>query len=72
MEDVKSSDVDQCSSDRIEVQSGCRDAAEAEALLGRLHWLRGETDQVFPHLEAAEALVEVLCEPGAGDDRLPP
>jgi tetratricopeptide (TPR) repeat protein len=33
-------------------------AAEAEALLGRLHWLRGEADQVFPHLEVAEALVE--------------
>jgi class 3 adenylate cyclase/tetratricopeptide (TPR) repeat protein len=33
-------------------------AAEAEALLGRLHWLRGEADQVFPRLEGAEALVE--------------
>ena len=32
-------------------------AADAEALLGRLHWLRGEVDHVFPHLEAAEALV---------------
>jgi tetratricopeptide (TPR) repeat protein len=33
-------------------------AAEAEALLGRLHWLRGSMDLVFPHLRAAEALVE--------------
>jgi predicted ATPase/class 3 adenylate cyclase len=33
-------------------------AAEAEALLGRLHWLRGSTAEVFPHLEAAERLIE--------------
>ena len=33
-------------------------AAEAEALLGRWLWLRGSTDVVFPHLEAAEELVE--------------
>ncbi len=33
-------------------------AAEAEALLGRLHWLRGSTEEVFPHLDAAERLVE--------------
>ena len=32
-------------------------AAEAEALLGRLLWLRGSMDLVFPHLEAAEKLV---------------
>jgi class 3 adenylate cyclase/tetratricopeptide (TPR) repeat protein len=33
-------------------------AAEAEALLGRRLWLRGSMDLVFPHLEAAETLVE--------------
>ncbi|HEU5490453.1 MAG TPA: AAA family ATPase, partial [Gaiellaceae bacterium] len=33
-------------------------AAEAEALLGRLHWLRGSLDDVFPHLDAAEQLIE--------------
>ena len=32
-------------------------AAEAEALLGRLHWLRGAHDRVFPHLDTAERLV---------------
>ena len=33
-------------------------AAEAEALLARMFWFRGEQDKVFPHLQAAEALVE--------------
>lgn len=33
-------------------------AAEAEALLGRLLWLRGSLNEVFPHLDAAESLVE--------------
>jgi len=33
-------------------------AAEAEALLSRLHWLRGATDEVFSHLEVAERLVQ--------------
>ena len=33
------------------------DAAEAEAFLAQLHWFRGETDEVFPHLRAAEELV---------------
>ncbi len=32
-------------------------AAEAEALLGRLHWLRGVHDGVFSHLDTAERLV---------------
>jgi tetratricopeptide (TPR) repeat protein len=31
-------------------------AAETEAMLGRLHWLRGSMEKVFPHLEAAAAL----------------
>ena len=33
-------------------------AAEAEALIARMFWLRGQQDEVFPHLEAAEALIE--------------
>jgi tetratricopeptide (TPR) repeat protein len=33
-------------------------AAEAEALLGRLNWLRGSLDDVFPHLDAAEQLIK--------------
>jgi len=55
-------------SDALEMLERARDAllasgdrtgtAEAEALLGRLHWLRGELNEVFPHLQAAEALVE--------------
>ena len=32
-------------------------AAEAEAALGRLYWLRGSLSEVFPHLERAESLV---------------
>jgi tetratricopeptide (TPR) repeat protein len=32
-------------------------AAETEALLGRLNWLRGSQDDVFPHLDAAERLI---------------
>ena len=34
------------------------DAAEAEAFLAQLHWFRGEQAKVFPHVHAAEALVE--------------
>jgi class 3 adenylate cyclase/tetratricopeptide (TPR) repeat protein len=33
-------------------------AAECEALLGRVHWLRGEANDVFPHLETAERLIQ--------------
>jgi class 3 adenylate cyclase/tetratricopeptide (TPR) repeat protein len=33
-------------------------AAEAEAFLAQLHWFRGRQHEVFPHLHAAEALVE--------------
>ena len=33
-------------------------AAEAEALLAQVAWYRGESDQVFAHLEVAEELVE--------------
>jgi len=41
------------------VASGRReDAAEAEAFLAQLHWFRGQHAEVFPHLDAAEALVE--------------
>ena len=41
------------------VQSGRPEiAAEAEALLARMFWLRGQQDKVFSHLEAAEALIE--------------
>ena len=41
------------------IEAGRReDAAEAEAFLAQLHWFRGQQDAVFPHLEAAEALVE--------------
>ncbi len=41
------------------VQSGrLETAAEAEALLARMFWLRGQQDEVFPHLDAAEALIE--------------
>jgi class 3 adenylate cyclase/tetratricopeptide (TPR) repeat protein len=40
------------------VERGDREhAAECEVLLGRTLWFRGEVDQVFPHLSAAEALI---------------
>jgi tetratricopeptide (TPR) repeat protein len=35
-------------------------AAECEAYLARVYWVRDEQDRVFPHLRAAEALIDGL------------
>ena len=41
------------------LESGDRErAAEAEAFLAQMFWFRGRQDEVFPHLRAAEALIE--------------
>ena len=41
------------------VESGDREtAAEAEAFMAQVFWLRGQQSEVFPHVHAAEALVE--------------
>ena len=60
-----SNDGDEKAADALEnardalVESGrLETAAEAEALLARMFWLRGQQDEVFPHLDAAEALIE--------------
>ena len=48
------------------VESNDREtAAEAEAFLAQLYWFQGRQDAVFPHLRAAEALVEG-AEPSPG------
>ncbi len=48
------------------VESGDREtAAEAEAFLAQMYWFQGRQDAVFPHLRAAEALVEG-AEPSPG------
>ena len=44
-----------------------RRAAEAEAFLAQMLWFRGQQEAVFPHLHAAEALVEG-AEPSPGVD----
>ena len=52
------------------LESGRReDAAEAEAFLAQLHWFRGQHAAVFPHLDAAKALVEA-AEPSLGVARV--
>ena len=52
------------------VDSGDREhAAEAEAFVAQMLWFQGQQDAVFPHLHAAEALVEG-AEPSPGVTRV--
>ena len=52
------------------VESGDRErAAEAEAFVAQMLWFQGQQDAVFPHLHAAEALVEG-AEPSPGVTRV--
>ena len=44
--------------DALEAAGDRERAAEAEAFLAQLSWFRGRQPDVFPHLRAAEALVE--------------
>jgi class 3 adenylate cyclase len=65
-DDERSTDELGAARDALVAAGNMEQAAEAEAFLAQLHWFRGEQNQVFPHLQAAETLVAgAPASPGA-------